>query len=66
MLKAIESGVLNLKQIEACRKSIRRSLKKTGALIMRVSTSHSVTSKPLGSRMGKGKGIIYYGFVQYA
>lgn len=31
-IKLIESGKLNFKQIEACRKSIRRSLRKEGNL----------------------------------
>jgi len=33
MLKSIESGILTFKQIESCRKSIRRSIKKSGSLL---------------------------------
>lgn len=33
-LKIMEAGKLNFKQIESCRKSIRRSLKKEGNLLL--------------------------------
>lgn len=55
-LKSLESGKLNLKQIEAGRKSIRRNVKKIGNLWIRVFTSKSITKKPIATRMGKGKG----------
>jgi len=47
---------LNLKQIEACRKSVRRKFRKTAFIKLRTFTHHSVTKKSLGSRMGSGKG----------
>lgn len=56
MLRSIESGKLNYKQIEACRKSIRRTLRKNGSVSIRLFTSFSETKKAIGSRMGKGKG----------
>jgi large subunit ribosomal protein L16 len=55
-LKALESGKLNYKQIEACRKSLRRDMKKKGKIFIRVFTYHSTTKKSVGIRMGKGKG----------
>ncbi len=55
-LQSLEAGKLNLKQIEAGRKSIRRNVKKTGTVFIRVFTGKSVTAKPLATRMGKGKG----------
>ena len=55
-LKAIEAGKLNFKQIEACRKSLRRDMKKQGGINIRVFTYHSITKKSVGIRMGKGKG----------
>lgn len=55
-LKSIQAGKLTLKQIEAGRRSIRRSVKKTGQLFIKVFTNRSVTKKPLATRMGKGKG----------
>ncbi len=55
-IKALESGLLVYSQIEACRKSIRRTLKKKGKLSLRIFTGISWTKKGLASRMGKGKG----------
>ena len=58
-LKAIENGFLTYNQIEACRKTIRRILKKQGVVYLRVFTNVSITKKPVASRMGKGKGSHY-------
>jgi large subunit ribosomal protein L16 len=55
-IKSIENGKLTFKQIEACRKSIRRVLRKEGNVFLRVFTNISVTKKPVSTRMGKGKG----------
>lgn len=55
-LKALESGKLTYKQIEACRKSLRRDMKKKGKIFIRVFPYHSITKKSVGIRMGKGKG----------
>jgi len=55
-LKSIENGRLNYKQIEACRKAIRRMMKKQGIVFLRVFTNISLTKKPVATRMGKGKG----------
>ena len=56
MLKSLENGKLTYNQIEACRKTIRRILKKQGKVYIRVFTNISITKKPVASRMGKGKG----------
>jgi len=56
MLKSSENGKLTYNQIEACRKTIRRVLKKQGIVYLRVFTNVSITKKPVASRMGKGKG----------
>lgn len=55
-LKTLENTKLTYKQIEACRKSIRRVLKKKGNVYLRVFTDISLTKKSVASRMGKGKG----------
>ena len=57
-LKAKESGTLNARQIEAARQAIVRKLKRKGKIWIRVFPDTSVTSKPTGVRMGKGKGQI--------
>ena len=55
-LKALENKRITYNQLEACRKSVRRILKKNGLVFLRIFTYHSITKKPLASRMGKGKG----------
>ena len=56
VLKPLENYQLTYNQIEACRKSIRRALKKKGKIFIRIFTNISVTKKPIASRMGSGKG----------
>jgi large subunit ribosomal protein L16 len=55
-LKSLENKRVTYAQLEACRKSIKRMLKKNGLVFIRIFTYHSITKKPLASRMGKGKG----------
>jgi len=55
-LKAVKSGKLSFKQIEAGRKTIRRAISKSGNVFIKTFTNVSLTKKGLGSRMGKGKG----------
>lgn len=59
-LQSLKYGKLTYKQIEACRRTIRRGLKKLGFLFIRVFTGIPVTKKPIATRMGKGKGSIAY------
>jgi large subunit ribosomal protein L16 len=58
-LKALENKRITYNQLEACRKSVRRMIKKDGIVFLRIFTYHSITKKPLASRMGKGKGSHY-------
>lgn len=55
-LKSLENGKLNYKQIEAGRKTIRRTVSKQAFILIKPFTSVSLTKKGLGLRMGKGKG----------
>lgn len=55
-LKSLENKKITYNQLEACRKSVRRIIKKNGLVFLRIFTYHSITKKPLASRMGKGKG----------
>ena len=59
-LQCIEPGKILYKHIEACRKSVRRTLKKKGLFFIRLFPFFSVTKKPLAVRMGKGKGSHSY------
>lgn len=55
-LKALESGILTAKQIEAARQSIVRKMKKKGKIWITVFPDIPITFKPIEIRMGKGKG----------
>lgn len=57
-LIAQESGLLNARQIEACRQVINRSLKRKGKIWIRAFPDLPITAKPTEVRMGKGKGAV--------
>lgn len=57
-IQSLESGKIKFKQIEACRRTIRRGLTKMGKLWIKLFTNIPITKKALASRMGKGKGNI--------
>ncbi len=57
-LKAVNSGMISARHIEACRQSISRKIKRKGKLWIRIFPNVPVSSKPSESRMGKGKGSI--------
>ena len=55
-IQSIESGKLNFKQIESCRRTLKRGLKKLGYMWIKLFTNVPIYKKSLASRMGKGKG----------
>ncbi len=55
-LKALESGKITAKTIEAVRRTITRKFKKSGKIWIKIFPDIPVTQKPLEVRMGKGKG----------
>lgn len=57
-LKAAEAGIINSRQIEAARQAIARKIKKKGKIWIKIFPDLSITSKPTGVRMGKGKGAV--------
>lgn len=57
-LKATESGWVTSAQIEAARKKITFVTKRAGRYWMRIFPHKSVTGKPVGVKMGSGKGDI--------
>ena len=57
-IQSLEYGKITLKQIEACRKSLRRGFTKKAKIWINLFTNIPITKKPLGARMGKGKGNI--------
>jgi len=59
-IQASESGKLRFKQLESCRKVLRRGLGKSAQIYFAIFTSVPVSKKPVASRMGKGKGSIAF------
>ena len=55
-LKAVESGIINSRQIEATRQAISRKTKRKAKIWIKIFPDLPITSKPTGVRMGKGKG----------
>lgn len=55
-LKSLGRGWVKSAQIEACRVSINRHMKRKGKLWIRIFPDKPVTKKPIEVRMGKGKG----------
>ena len=58
--KAVESGRITARQIEAARITITRKIKRKGKLWIKVFPYMPVTNKPIEVRMGKGKGSVSY------
>ncbi len=59
-IKALESGWLTARQIEAARISVTRAMKREGQVWIRVFPDKPITKKPAEVRMGKGKGAPEY------
>jgi len=55
-LKAMESGWVSAKQIEAGRIAIMRHVKRGGKLWIKIFPDKPLTKKPAETRMGSGKG----------
>jgi len=57
-LQALEPAWITSRQIEACRRSIVRKIKRRGRVWIRIFPDKPVTKKPAETRMGKGKGAV--------
>ena len=57
-LKAVNSGIITARQIEATRQAISRKIKKKGKIWIRIFPDVPITAKPISARMGKGKGSL--------
>lgn len=58
-LKAVSSGWVGSRQIEASRKAIMHSIRRGGRLWIRIFPDKPITKKPPETRMGSGKGDVY-------
>lgn len=56
-LKALDSGRITNRQIEAARVAMTRHMKREGNVWIRIFPDKPITSKPAEVRMGKGKGL---------
>lgn len=59
-LKAMESGWITERQIEAARRAISHFIQKEGKIWIRLTADKPVTSKGVESSMGGGKGDVSY------
>ncbi len=57
-IKALQTGRVTSRQIEAARIAITRKMKRVGMVYIRVFPDKPITRKPAEVRMGKGKGSI--------
>ena len=55
-LQALEPGWITSNQIEAARVAMNRYCKRSGKVWIKIFPDKPTTKKPLGTRMGKGKG----------
>lgn len=63
-LKALESGRIAARQIEAARRAATRSVKKGGEIWIRIFPDTPVTALPLETGMGGGKGDVSHFIVK--
>ncbi len=59
-LKTLDPGRITSRQIEACRITISRTMKREGKIWIRIFPDKPITKKPAEVRMGKGKGAPEY------
>lgn len=59
-MQALEPGWITSNQIEAARVAINRYIKRGGKVWIKIFPDKPVSKKPLGVRMGKGKGAPEY------
>jgi len=57
-LKALETGRITAKQLDAVYQCLNKKLKKLGKVILCVFPQTPITKKPIETRMGKGKGNV--------
>jgi large subunit ribosomal protein L16 len=63
-LKAVETGRITSRQIEAARRAMTRHVKRGGKIWIRIFPDKPITQKPLEVRQGKGKGNVEYWVAQ--
>ena len=59
-LQTLEAGLITANQIESARVALTRYIKRGGKVWIKIFPDKPVTTKPIGTRMGKGKGAPEY------
>ena len=59
-LQAVEAGLVTANQIEAARVAMTRFIKRGGKVWIKLFPDKPISTKPIGTRMGKGKGAVEY------
>ena len=59
-LQSLELGLITSNQIEAARVAMTRHIKRGGKVWIKIFPDKPITTKPIGTRMGKGKGAVEY------
>ena len=59
-IKALEHGRIDSRQIEAARIAMTRHIKRGGDVWIKIFPDKPVSAKPIGTRMGSGKGAPEY------
>ncbi len=59
-IQALEAALITSNQIEAARIAMTRSIKRGGKVWIKIFPNKPISTKPLGTRMGKGKGATEY------
>ena len=59
-IQAVTAGLITGNQIEAARIAMTRYIKRGGKVWIKIFPDKPMTSKPIGTRMGKGKGAVEY------
>ena len=59
-LQALEAGLIRGNQIEAARVAMTRYSKRGGKVWIKLFPDKPISQKPIGTRMGKGKGNVEY------
>ena len=59
-IQAVTAGLITSNQIEAARIAMTRYIKRGGKVWIKIFPDKPITAKPIGTRMGKGKGAPEY------
>ena len=59
-LQSLELGLITSNQIEAARVAMTRYIKRGGKVWIKIFPDKPITTKPIGTRMSKGKGAVEY------